>query len=248
MTTKPFATTERLAGSAFVGVVMGDGGEWAFEAADSKWVADSIADRINEAVDQREAKLRNATIAEAIRIAREAWEYHNDPSTEQRDGFGDGARGVALRICERLAKLSPEAAEFVPVATLDAANAKLREYAAVIDVIDTTEREPFTTEAQKSAVVEVAMRYLEANGLKAPKPVAVRLAGVKGGKVTAMAMAAVEALRDERDRTRPPRGEHARPHSAERVAFNRWEGEQAAFGMVLAVLRGHAPGDVDGLY
>lgn len=45
---------------------------------------------------------RQSAFQEAAGFAREAWEYHNDPKTEQRPGFGDGARGVALRLIDRI--------------------------------------------------------------------------------------------------------------------------------------------------
>lgn len=48
------------------------------------------------------ARGRRDGLKAAHDLAMEAWAYHNDPNTEQRPAFGDGARGVALRIATRI--------------------------------------------------------------------------------------------------------------------------------------------------
>jgi len=68
-----------------------------------------MLDESARAHDLKDAQLATAR-AEALKsahaIAMEAWEYHNDPKTEQREAFGDGARGVALRIATRIVELN----------------------------------------------------------------------------------------------------------------------------------------------
>lgn len=141
--------------------------------------ASGSVERLNAAVEQREAKLR-VTLR---RLREAATEYveatgleGNDRPWERRDfdSYGDMARANRERVkgnalVEALADAEGDLGDYVPAEQLHAEQAKVKALQAAIDAIDTTDREPFTTEPEKSKVVAVAMQYLEANGLKRPR-------------------------------------------------------------------------------
>lgn len=122
----------------------------------------AFADAVNAAVEQREARLRGALLATRAR------EVDGDPCWCHVPPNVSSTGKHATHCDDKRAALDGTGPEYVLKSVADELRAEMRKWQAAFDALDTVERDPFESEAVKSAAVRVVREYLEANGMVKP--------------------------------------------------------------------------------
>lgn len=125
----------------------------------------NAARRISEAVEQRERTLR-AALAEA----QLALKWASDDLANAYLTTITPEMPIAKALAAVAAALGPNPPRYVPLADLEAERAKVKQLQAGVDAIDTTHADDFSSEDEKLKAVQRVEQFLEANGLKKPKP------------------------------------------------------------------------------
>lgn len=138
---------------------------WAHIDDDDERGPYEIARVANAAVEQREAKLRGALRTAMDHVNHT---YHCEQNTGGISGVAcDCGADEAMKTAR--AALDGTGPDYVPRAELEAEQAKVKQYVAVMDVLLDVQRDPHATAADMTAVVREAVARLEAAGLrKAP--------------------------------------------------------------------------------